>query len=99
MDTTPDEQTHQCNKLQDNLEHTLRGNYCHEEHSNVCHGISNDNTESDIVLKVEVLPSVITNTEVDNCDSISDFKTQRREKETFDGIWFMNRHKDTRGLC
>ena len=95
VDTAPGERTHQVtrregsiitatrlksNKLQDGSEHTLRGNYCHEEHSNVCHRISNDNTEGDTILTVEVLPSVTTNTEVDNCDSISYFKTQRGEK-------------------
>ena len=70
VDTAPGELTHQ-----DGSERTLRGNYCHEEHSKVCHGITNDNTEGDTVLTVEVKPSVIITTEVDNCDSISDYKT------------------------
>ena len=114
VDTAPGERTHQVtrhegsiisathlksNKLHNGSERTLRGNYCHEEHSKVCHGISNDNTEGDTVFMVEVLPSVIINTEVDNCDSISDFNTQRGEKQIFDGIGFINGNKDTQLCC
>ena len=109
MDTAPGEQTHitrhegsiitaphlKSNELQDGPVHTLRRNYCHEEHSKVCHEISNDNIERDTALTVEVLPSVIINTEIDNCDSISDYKTQREEIRTFDGVGFMRGHKDT----
>ena len=43
------------NKLQEGSEPTLKGNHCHEEHSNVCHWVSTDNTEGDTVLTVEVL--------------------------------------------
>ena len=75
------------NKIQDG---TLRGNYSHEEHFKVYHGTSNDKIERDTALSVEVLPSTITNTKVDKCDSIPDYKTHREEIRTFDRVGFMS---------
>ena len=84
------------NKLQDGSEPTLEGNHCHG--ANVCHEVSNDNTEGNKVLTVEVLPSVIINTEVNSCNSISGFKTQRGEKQGINRVGFISRNKDTRRL-
>ena len=64
------------NKLQEGSQPALKGNYYHEEDSNVCHGVSTDNTEGDTMLKVEVLPPKITNTEVDKFSSVPGLMTQ-----------------------
>ena len=83
------------NELQDGSEPTPKGNHCDGEHSNG-HDVSNDNIEGDTVLRIEVKPSIIIYTEFDSCDTISDFKTRRGEKQIFDRIGFINGNKDTR---
>ena len=46
-----------------------------------------------------ILPSVIINPDVDNDNSNSGLKAQRRKKQVVDRMGFVNGNKDTRGLC
>ena len=78
---------------------TLRGNHSNEKHSKVCHEISTGNTEGDRIHTPEVLPPRIIKTEVNNCNSVSGFKTKRSNEQGIDKVGFINGNEDTHGLC
>ena len=53
---------------------------------NYCHDMKN-------------IPMFVINTEADNCNSISGFKTQRWKKQVISRVGFIIGNKDTQGLC
>ena len=87
------------NKLHKGSKPTLRENHCDEEHSKACYGVSTGITEGDTAHKVEVLPPKTTDTEVDKFNSISGPKTKRFNLQVVNRVGFINRNKDTQGLC
>ena len=70
-----------------------------KKHSKVGHDIPTCNTEGDRIYTPEVLPPRFINTEVDNCNSVSGFKTKKYNIQFIDGVGFINRNKDTQDLC
>ena len=104
MDTSSGELTHvTLNEGSINLvqgtKPTFRGNHSDEKHSKVGYEIPTGNTEGNRIHTPEVLPPRIINTEVDNCNSVSGFKTRKCNVQFIDGVGFINKSEDTQDSC
>ena len=78
---------------------TFRGNLSDGKHSKVGYEIPSGNTKGDRIHTPEVLPPRIINTEVDNCNSASGFKSRICNVQFIDRVGFINKSEDTQDSC
>ena len=70
-----------------------------KKHSKVGYGIPSGSKENNRVHALGVLLTRIIDTEVDNCNQTSGSKTWRCNMQFVNRVGFLNKSKDTQGLC